>query len=446
MSYRAGQGIVQMDVNALVNKFKQKDATIGIVGLGYVGLPLMLQFSASGFNVIGFDISKEKVEKLQSGQSYICHIAADKIKTARENGFEATVDYARINEVDAIIICVPTPLSKHRDPDMSYINETMTQMVPNLREHQVISLESTIYPGSTNEYLRPAIESRGFVLGKNFYLVYSPEREDPGNRDFEVKSIPKLVGGETAECLQVGISVYEQVIQQVVPVSSTQIAEFAKLLENIHRAVNIGLVNEMKVVADKMGIDIFEVIDAAATKPFGFVPYYPGPGIGGHCIPIDPYYLTWKAREFGLHTRFIELSGEVNDAMPEFVVGKLTAALNDKAKALHGSDVLVIGLAYKPDVDDLRGSPSLRIIDLLQSKGSNIYYSDRNIRTMPRLLNGSVDLNHSELTADLIAKMDAVVISTNNSDVDYELLLKHATLIIDTRGVYRGAHSNVIRA
>lgn len=298
------------DMNAVVEKFKSRQALIGIVGLGYVGLPLMLRYNAIGFNVLGIDIDQSKVDKLNAGQSYIEHIPAASISKARETGFEATVDFERASECDALILCVPTPLNKYREPDMSFVINTTDALKPYLRAGQVVSLESTTYPGTTEEELLPRVQEGGLVVGENIYLVYSPEREDPGNPNFETRTIPKVIGGHTPKCLEVGIALYEQAIDQVVPVSSTKAAEMTKLLENIHRAVNIGLVNEMKIVADRMGIDIFEVVDAAATKPFGFTPYYPGPGLGGHCIPIDPFYLTWKAREYGLHTRFIELSGK----------------------------------------------------------------------------------------------------------------------------------------
>lgn len=435
-----------MSIEKLCNQFRSKEAVIGIIGLGYVGLPLLLRFSQQDFSIIGFDVDQSKVEHINQGKSYIKHISGKDIQKAVDTNVSATTDFTRIKEVDAIIICVPTPLNKHREPDMTCIENTLNTLLPNLRSNQVVSLESTIYPGSTNEYIKPAIEALGLVLGEDVFVVYSPEREDPGNADFDVASIPKLVGGETENCLRVGVSLYEQIIHKVVPVSSTRVAEFAKLLENIHRAVNIGLVNEMKMVADKIGVDIYEVIEAAATKPFGFVPYYPGPGIGGHCIPIDPFYLTWKAREYGLHTRFIELSGEINDAMPIFVVNKLMLALNETGKAVKGANVLLMGISYKPNVDDLRESPALKIIEQLMEKGANIYYCDYNIPRMKKLRNHDLDLQHSELTVDLINAMDASIIVTNNDDVDYDLLLKHGKLIVDTRGVYRGKHENVIRA
>lgn len=332
----------------LINKIESKKTVIGIVGLGYVGLPLMLRYVDEGYKVLGIDIDSEKVEKLNDGLSYIEHIPSNDIAKAKEkNLFQATTDFSRASEADALILCVPTPLNKYREPDLSFVIETIDALIPYLRKAQVISLESTTYPGTTEEELFPRIQKSELQVGEDIFLVYSPEREDPGNQDFETRTIPKVCGGFTKSCKRVGVALYSAAIDSVIPVSSTKAAEMTKLLENIHRAVNIGLVNELKVVADRMNIDIHEVINAAATKPFGFTPYYPGPGLGGHCIPIDPFYLTWKAREFGLHTRFIELAGEINTYMPRFVVDKLTDALNDRGKPLKGSKVLVLGIAYK---------------------------------------------------------------------------------------------------
>jgi len=318
--------------------------------------------------------------------------------------------------------------------------------MPHMRKGQVVSLESTTYPGTTEEELLPRIESTGLKVGVDAFLVYSPEREDPGNPDFTTNTIPKICGGVTENCLEVGLALYGQVIDTVVPVSSTKAAEMTKLLENIHRAVNIGLVNEMKVVADKMGIDIFEVIDAAATKPFGFVPYYPGPGLGGHCIPIDPFYLTWKAREYGINTRFIELAGEVNSNMPEYVIGKVSAGLNSQKKSINGSRILVLGIAYKKNVDDMRESPSVEIMSLLQKQGANVAYSDPYLPTFPKMRRYTFDLQSEDLTADNLASYDCVLIATNHDDFDYELIKKNAQLVIDTRGVYREADEKVIKA
>ncbi|WP_223533381.1 UDP-N-acetyl-D-glucosamine 6-dehydrogenase [Pseudomonas sp. GL-RE-20] len=429
-----------------IAKFKSKEAIIGIVGLGYVGLPLMLRYNAIGFRVLGIDIDESKVIKLNSGQSYIEHIPASKITLARESGFSATTDFSRVSECDALILCVPTPLNKYREPDMSFVINTTDALKPYLRAGQVVSLESTTYPGTTEEELLPRVQEGGLTVGKNIFLVYSPEREDPGNPNFETRTIPKVIGGHTPACLEVGIALYEQAIDQVVQVSSTKAAEMTKLLENIHRAVNIGLVNEMKIVADRMGIDIFEVVDAAATKPFGFTAYYPGPGLGGHCIPIDPFYLTWKAREYGLHTRFIELSGEVNKAMPEYVLTKLMDGLNNSGKALNGSKVLVLGIAYKKNVDDMRESPSVEIMELIEAKGGIVGYSDPHVPVFPKMREHHFELSSETLSADNIASFDAVVLATDHDKFDYELIKQHARLIVDSRGKYRAPAEHIIKA
>lgn len=431
---------------ASIAKFKSKEAIIGIVGLGYVGLPLMLRYNAIGFRVLGIDIDESKVAKLNAGQSYIEHIPADMIGAARETGFSATTDFRRAAECDALILCVPTPLNKYREPDMSFVINTTNAIKPYLRAGQIVSLESTTYPGTTEEELLPRVQEGGLAVGKNIFLVYSPEREDPGNPNFETRTIPKVIGGHTPACLEVGIALYEQAIDQVVQVSSTKAAEMTKLLENIHRAVNIGLVNEMKIVADRMGIDIFEVVDAAATKPFGFTAYYPGPGLGGHCIPIDPFYLTWKAREYGLHTRFIELSGEVNKAMPEYVLSKLMDGLNNSGKALNGSKVLVLGIAYKKNVDDMRESPSVEIMELIEAKGGIVGYSDPHVPVFPKMREHHFELSSETLSADNIASFDAVVLATDHDKFDYELIKQHARLIIDSRGKYRAPAEHIIKA
>ncbi len=431
---------------ATVSKFKNKEALIGIVGLGYVGLPLMLRYNAIGFRVLGIDIDDSKVTKLNSGQSYIEHIPAKKIEAARESGFEATTDFSRASECDALILCVPTPLNKYREPDMSFVINTTDAIKPYLRTGQVVSLESTTYPGTTEEELLPRVQEGGLVVGENIFLVYSPEREDPGNPNFETRTIPKVIGGHTPACLEVGIALYEHAIDKVVPVSSTKAAEMTKLLENIHRAVNIGLVNEMKIVADRMGIDIFEVVEAAATKPFGFTPYYPGPGLGGHCIPIDPFYLTWKAREYGLHTRFIELAGEVNCAMPEYVLSKLMDGLNNSGKALKGSRILVLGIAYKKNVDDMRESPSVEIMELIEAKGGIVAYSDPHVPNFPKMREHFFDLSSEILSAENIASFDALVLATDHDKFDYELIKEHSQLIVDSRGKYRASAEHIIKA
>ncbi|WP_199900647.1 nucleotide sugar dehydrogenase [Neisseria elongata] len=429
-----------------IGKFRDKTATIGIVGLGYVGLPLMLRYAETGFKVLGFDIDAEKVNKLNNGETYIEHITADKIAAARSAGFEATTDFSRIGEAEAVILCVPTPLNKYREPDMSFVIDTTDAVKPYLRAGQVLSLESTTYPGTTEEELLPRVEEGGLKVGENVFLVYSPEREDPGNPDFETRTIPKVIGGHTPACLEVGLALYQPAIDKVVPVSSTKAAELTKLLENIHRAVNIGLVNEMKIVADKMDIDIHEVIDAAATKPFGFVAYYPGPGLGGHCIPIDPFYLTWKAREYGVNTRFIELAGEVNSSMPEYVVNKTALALNDRQRSIKGSKVLVLGIAYKKNVDDMRESPSVEVMELLRDLGAEISYSDPHVPIFPKMREHKFDLKSVPLTAESIASYDCVVLTTDHDKFDYDLLKQHAKLIVDTRGKYSGKHDNIVKA
>ncbi|MDN7126948.1 nucleotide sugar dehydrogenase [Pseudidiomarina sp. 1APR75-33.1] len=430
----------------LIKRLKNRSAVIGVVGLGYVGQPLFLRYSDIGYKTMGFDIDQEKVDELNNGRSQIEHIPDERIADAINNNFEATTDFARAKECDALILCVPTPLNKHREPDMSFVISTTDMLKPYVTAGHVVSLESTTYPGTTEELLLPRLEENGLKVGESVYLVYSPEREDPGNPDFETRTIPKVVGGHTEACKQVGIALYEQAIDQVVPVSSTKAAELTKLLENIHRAVNIGLVNEMKVVADRMGIDIFEVIDAAKTKPFGFTAYYPGPGLGGHCIPIDPFYLTWKAREYGLHTRFIELSGEVNRAMPEYVVNKLMDGLNDNNKSLRGSKVLVLGIAYKKNVDDMRESPSVEIMELIEAKGAEVAYSDPHVPIFPKMREHSFDLTSVGLTPESLASFDAVVLATDHDKFDFDAIYEHAKLIIDSRGKYRHVNGKVVKA
>ena len=428
-----------------IKRYQDKEAIIGIVGLGYVGLPLLLRYTQVGFKVIGFDIDSFKVDSLNTGKSYIEHIAADKIQAA-QSLFEATTDFSRIGECDAIILCVPTPLNQYREPDISYVIDTTDAVKPYLRAGQLLSLESTTYPGTTEEELLPRVEASGLKVGENFFLVYSPEREDPGNPNFETRTIPKVVGGHTDKCLQVGIALYGAAIDQVVPVSSTKAAEMTKLLENIHRAVNIGLANEMKIVADKMGVDIYEVIDAAKTKPFGFVAYYPGPGIGGHCIPIDPFYLTWKAREFGVNTRFIELAGEINSGMPDYVVNKTALALNDREKSLKGSRVLILGIAYKKNVDDMRESPSVFVMEKLRDLGAKVAYSDPHVPSFPKMREHNFELDSVELTADNIASYDCVILTTEHDKFDYALLEQHAQLFVDTRGKFTTQSGKVIKA
>lgn len=430
----------------IIHKFQNKTASIGIFGLGYVGLPLILRYAEIGFNVVGIDIDQNKVDTLMQGKSYIDHISSERIQSALEDSFEATTDFSRVSKLDALIICVPTPLNNHHEPDLSFVTNTTEMITPYLRKGQVISLESTTYPGTTEEEILPRIELNGFRVGKDLFLVYSPEREDPGNSDFVTHTIPKVVGGYSQECLEVGIALYSSAIEKIVPVSSTKVAEMAKLLENIHRAVNIGLVNEMKIVADGMGIDIYEVIEAASTKPFGFVPYYPGPGLGGHCIPIDPFYLTWKAREYDIQTRFIELAGEVNKSMPKWVVNKSVDALNKLGKALKGSKVLVLGLAYKKNVNDTRESPAIELLKILHEKGAIINYSDPYVPEFPKKRDYHFNLSSVDITEEKIAEFDLIILATNHDIFDYNLIKKFAQLIVDTRGVYRQEASNIINA
>jgi UDP-N-acetyl-D-glucosamine dehydrogenase len=426
-----------MTKDRLLNKLRNKQATIGVLGLGYVGLPLAIRYAQAGYKVLGFDTDPVKSEKINAGRSYIKHIPDEWIQEATAQGFETGDDFSRASRADALIICVPTPLGPHRDPDLSFVTDTMDSLVPHLRPGQVVSLESTTYPGTTEEELRPRIEQAGMKIGEDCFLVYSPEREDPGNARFTTQTIPKLVSGSTPACLEAGVALYEQVIDQVVPVSSTQVAEMAKLLENIHRAVNIGLVNEMKMVADRMDIDIFEVIEAAATKPFGFVPYYPGPGLGGHCIPIDPFYLTWKAREYGVNTRFIELAGAVNSAMPRWVVGKISEALNSHGKPVKGSKILVLGIAYKKNVDDPRESPSAEIMAQLQAMGATVDYCDPYFPRFPKMRRYDFDLAGKPFTTATLQEADCVVVGTDHDLFDYDFLLREARLIVDSRGRLR---------
>ncbi|MFG3694021.1 nucleotide sugar dehydrogenase [Stutzerimonas stutzeri] len=430
----------------LLQRLNDRTAIIGVVGLGYVGLPLVLRYAEVGYKVIGLDIDQAKVDLIQQGKSYIEHITESAIQLAVDRGFEATTDFTRAEQVDALILCVPTPLNKYREPDLSFVLDTTDSLIPHLRPGQVMSLESTTYPGTTDEELLPRIESRGFEVGKDVFLVYSPEREDPGNPNFTTRTIPKVCGGHTLACQEVGVALYGQVIDRVVPVSSTRAAEMTKLLENIHRAVNIGLVNEMKIVADKMGIDIHEVIRAAATKPFGFVPYYPGPGLGGHCIPIDPFYLTWKAREYGLHTRFIELAGEVNSAMPDYVVGKVASALNQRMKSVNGSRILVLGIAYKKNVDDMRESPSVFMMEKLRDLGADVQYSDPHVPVFPKMREHHFDLKSVELNASVISEFDCVLLATDHDKFDFSLIDKNAKLIVDARGKYLARADHIVKA
>jgi len=413
----------------LIQKIRSKKAVIGVIGLGYVGLPVVIRFAEEGFKVLGFDIDLKKVKSINMGKSYIKHIPGVTFKSlVKKERISATTDFKKLKSVDAVIICVPTPLNEMREPDLQYIEKTGEEIARNLRKGHIISLESTTYPGTTDEVLLPFFEKSGLKVGKDFFLVYSPEREDPGNAEFTTKTIPKIVGGITPACRKVGKTLYEQIIEKVVEVSSTRTAELSKLLENIYRCVNIALVNEMKILADRMDINIWEVIDASATKPFGFSPFYPGPGLGGHCIPIDPFYLSWKAREYDFTTKFIELAGEINTSMPSYVINKVMEALNTKGKSLKGSKILVLGIAYKKDIDDDRESPSLKLIDddrespslklidLLKQKGAVISYNDPLIPKLKKYRKFNFNLSSKKLTLALLKNTDLVLISTDHSN------------------------------
>lgn len=425
-------------LSELLRKIETRTARIGVVGLGYVGIPLAMRISEMGLPVLGFDVLPERIRQMDEGISPIRHIPHEAIAAMRARGFQATGDYSRAAECDALLICVPTPLDKHREPDLRFVTATMDSPAPYLRAGQLLSLESTTWPGTTAEVLAPYLTRAGLIPGETAFLVYSPEREDPGNPNFDTSTIPKVVGGDSPASQQAGIALYSAFIDTVVPVSSTRAAEMVKLLENIYRAVNIGLVNELKIVAQGMGLDIFEVINAAATKPFGFKAFYPGPGIGGHCIPIDPFYLTWKAREYGIHTRFIELAGEVNAAMPDYVFRKTLEALSARGLAMSNARLLVLGIAYKRDVDDVRESPSVQLMEILRQWGARVDYSDPNVPVFPVMREHSFDLASVALTPGTVALYDAVLVLTDHSDVDYDMLRQHARLIIDARGRYSG--------
>ncbi|WP_422931545.1 nucleotide sugar dehydrogenase [Singulisphaera sp. PoT] len=417
---------------------QERSARVGVIGLGYVGLPLVELFSQAGFPVLGFDVDDSKVDQLQAGVSYIGHIKSERIATLRRGGkFEATSDFSRLAEADAIIICVPTPLGTHREPDLSAVIATGRAIGRHLRAGTLVVLESTTYPGTTRDVLRPELESNGLIAGRDFFLAYSPEREDPGNPKFSAGTIPKVVGGWDETSAELAQSLYGAAVPEVVPVSSCEVAEACKILENTYRAVNIALVNELKLVFDRMGIDVWEVIDAAKTKPFGFQAFYPGPGLGGHCIPIDPFYLTWAARQYGLHTRFIELAGEVNTAMPHHVVDRVVAALNERALPLKGSRILVLGAAYKPNVDDCRESPSFELMELLEERGAVISYNDPHIPSLPPMRHHSVRLDSTPLTAEVLSSQDCVLIATDHAAYDWGFVVEHASLVVDTRGATR---------
>jgi UDP-N-acetyl-D-glucosamine dehydrogenase len=415
-------------------RIEARTARVAIVGMGYVGLPLAETFAWGGYPVLGFDIDTVKVEKLNRGESYIGHICPERVAEMRDSGrFEATADPTRFGEADAVVICVPTPLTEAREPDLSYIVNTGRTLKDHLRPGQLIVLESTTYPGTTEDLLRPILEETGLRAGNDFFLAYSPEREDPGNRDYSTRTIPKVVGGVNGTSRDLAVALYAPVVDGVVPVSSTGVAEACKILENTYRAVNIALVNELKGVFDAMGIDVWEVIGAARSKPFGFQAFYPGPGLGGHCIPIDPFYLSWAARRHGISTRFIELAGEVNTAMPHYVISRIAEALNEEGRPVKGSRVLVLGVAYKKDVDDPRESPAFTILELLQRRGAIVSYNDPHVPTLPAMRHHSIRLDSVPLTEETLAQHDCVVIVTDHSAYDYDWLVRNARLIVDTR-------------
>lgn len=420
----------------LIEKIRRKEAKIGIIGLGYVGLPLVIEFCKAGFSVIGFDIDEEKVNKLNNGESYIKHIDSEKIKNCLPS-FEATSDFSNISNVNVIIICVPTPLNKNREPDMSYVFNTAKTISRYIKKGQLIVLESTTYPGTTDEDMRTILEESGLKAGKDFYLAYSPEREDPGNKEYSTSKIPKVVGGYTSSCLEVAKTLYDQIVIKTVPVSSTKVAEAVKLLENIYRAVNIALVNELKILFEKMGIDIWEVIEAAKTKPFGFQAFYPGPGLGGHCIPIDPFYLTWKAREYDFNTRFIELAGEINTSMPYYVVQKTIEALNKRGIAIKNARILLLGLSYKKNVDDARESPALKIMKLLDNYGAQVEYNDPYFPRFPSTRRYKYNKQSIPLTPETLSSFDCVMILTDHSEYNPDFILENSRLIIDTRNLIK---------
>ena len=432
----------------LENKIQNKKAQIAVIGLGYVGLPLVKAFLNKGFEVVGFDIDERKVRILNQGKSYIRHVTADELQDfLRKKKFQATADFTSLQKVDVIIICVPTPLDSHNNPDLSFVLKTTETISQYLQKGQLVILESTTYPGTTEEEVLPLLETRGFKVGQDFFLAYSPERENPGDKVHTTEKIPKVVGGVTQDCSQVAKALYDQIIQKTVPVSSPRVAEATKIMENVFRSVNIAMVNEMKMIFERMGIDVWEVIYAASTKPFGFMPFYPGPGLGGHCIPVDPFYLAWKAKEVDYPTRFIELAGEINTFMPYYVINRTIDALNERGKPIKGARVMVLGLAYKEDVDDQRESPSLKIISLLKKHGARVSYNDPFVpiasgyRDYPGL-----ELRSVELTEKTLKESDAVVIVTAHSAYDFDWIAENASLVIDTRNAIQEKRKNIVKA
>jgi len=446
---RRTQGPLLSD-NAWLAAIEARTAKVGIVGMGYVGLPLMRTFCAAGFNCLGFDIDEAKVSKLNAGKSYIKHIPSSLLQTVLAEGkFRASSDPKSLKECDAILICVPTPLTKNREPDMTYVENTAHLIAENVRRGQLIVLESTTYPGTTRELVKPIIETSGLRAGSDFFLAFSPEREDPGRTDHTTETIPKVVGGYDASSAKIAAALYGAAVKQVVPVNSCEVAEAAKILENVYRCVNIALINELKKLFERMGVDVWEVVRAAATKPFGFQAFYPGPGLGGHCIPIDPFYLTWKARQYGMSTRFIELAGEINTSMPEYVVQHVADALNQFKKALNGAKVLVLGLAYKKDVDDIRESPSIELIELLQARGAKVDYNDPYVPKTGKQREHDLRMTCKKLTPSMLKSYDCVLIATDHTCYDYEMIARNAKLIVDTRNAtskVRSPKATIVKA
>ena len=435
----------------LQSKIQDGSAVVGVIGLGYVGLPLLAAFHAAGFPVLGFDIDPAKIRMLHEGENYLKHLGTTMVADMKKAGrFDATTDMGRLGEADVVVVCVPTPVGKHLEPDVSYIERAADDIARTLRPGQLVVLESSTYPGTTREVMLPKFVARGMMCGRDFFLAFSPEREDPGRKDHNTRTIPKLVGGIDPDSGRAAAALYGKAIQQVVPVSSAEVAEAAKLLENIYRAVNIALVNEMKVVLSAMGIDVWEVVAAAATKPFGFQPFYPGPGLGGHCIPVDPFYLTWKAREVGMPTRFIELAGELNHRMPQYVVDRLTDAFNHRSRSVKGSRILVLGLAYKPDIDDVRESPSFELIEKLEALGAHVDYHDPHVPQTHYMRRwGDLGKRSIELTSDALSSYDCVLVATHHSAYDWQMVADHAQLVVDTRNALKdvqGRRDHIVKA
>lgn len=430
----------------LEDKIKTKSAEIGIIGLGYVGLPLAMEFSRASFHTLGFDLDQEKVSTLKNGRSYIGHIPVLEVKKIVNKSFYPTTDFSLLKKCDCIIICVPTPVTEAKDPDMSFIARTAETIQKNIRKEQLIVLESTTYPGTTRNVVKLILEKSGLKSGEDFYLAYSPEREDPGNKNFSTRTIAKVVGGLDKTATKLAALLYRQVIEKVVTVSSAEIAESTKMLENTFRAVNIALVNELKMLYDRMGLDIYEVIEASKTKPFGFMPFYPGPGWGGHCIPVDPFYLSWMAKKYDFTTRFIELAGEINNRMPEFVFEKTQQALNKNKKTVNGAKILILGLAYKKDIADPRESPAFKIIELFEKNGGHVNYNDPFIPQTPAMRNFKMNKKSVALTPQNLKKYDCLVVVTDHSCYDYPMIKKYASLIVDTRNVFKTTDKKIVKA